>query len=147
MTNALLRRYPSCLLWPYKPHQLYWLDSANVSRPQVLSTTAYQYTGSTQSCFSPVSHNIGIVGGIGKRSPACQCMGRREAEVWQCRSVLARGLIVRRCLTHFAGGFKAWAYVLMISLACMLGLWSASPTMHRYLLAFYLAHSTAWLSL
>ena len=115
--------------------------------PQVLSTTAYQYTASTQSCFSPVSHNIGIVGGIGKRSPACQCMGRREAEVWQCRSKLARGLIVRRCLTHFAGGFKAWAYVLMISLACMLGLWSASPTMHRYLLGFYHAHSTAWLSL
>ncbi len=74
-------------------------------------------------------------GGLGRGACGCQCMGRREAEVWQCRSKLARGLIVRRCLTHFAGGFKAWAYVLMISLACMLGLWSSGSTMHRYSLA------------
>lgn len=68
----------------------------------------------------------------GKAPPACECMGRREAEVWQCRSTLARGLIVRRCLTHFAAGFKAWAYVLFTSLACLLGLWSLPPTMHRW---------------
>lgn len=70
-------------------------------------------------------------GGLGRGACGCQCMGRREAEVWQCRSKLARGLIVRRCLTHFAGGFKAWAYVLMISIACMLGLWPSGSTMHR----------------
>lgn len=77
----------------------------------------------------------GCSGGLGRGAIGCQCMGRREAEVWQCRSKLARGLIVRRCLTHFAGGFKAWAYVLIISLACMLGLWSSGSTMHRYSLA------------
>ncbi|KAL0041632.1 hypothetical protein WJX79_010152 [Trebouxia sp. C0005] len=72
-----------------------------------------------------------VSGGLGRGACGCQCMGRREAEVWQCRSKLARGLIVRRCLTHFAGGFKAWAYVLMISIACMLGLWPSGSTMHR----------------
>ena len=82
----------------------------------------------TDSTFSP-----GLcAGSLSRRASGCQCMGRREAEVWQCRSKLARGLIVRRCLTHFAGGFKAWAYVLMISLACMLGLWSSVSIMHRY---------------
>ena len=74
--------------------------------------------------------------GSGKKSSACQCMGRREAEVWQCRSKLARGLIVRRCLTHFAAGFKAWAYVLFTSLACLFGLWSLPPIMHRWATAF-----------
>ena len=79
--------------------------------------------------------------GAGKKASACQCMGLREAELWQCRSKLARGLIVRRCLTHFAAGFKAWAYVLLTSLACLFGLWSLPPTMHRWAAAL-----VAWLS-
>lgn len=73
-----------------------------------------------------------LAAGSSKKSSVCQCMGRREAEVWQCRSKLARGLIVRRCLTHFAAGFKAWAYVLFTSLACLFGLWSLPPIMHRW---------------
>jgi hypothetical protein len=38
---------------------------------------------------------------LGNGKLSCRCMGARDQEAWECRSRLARTLILRRCVMHF----------------------------------------------
>jgi hypothetical protein len=41
---------------------------------------------------------------LGNGKLSCRCMGARDQEAWECRSRLARTLILRRCVLQFRWG-------------------------------------------
>eukprot|EP00884_Botryococcus_braunii_P020575 jgi/Botrbrau1/7200/Bobra.0300s0026.1 len=67
----------------------------------------------------------------GSQGWACRCMPSRDAEVWECRSRLARSLIARRCVLHFSAGLFSWLHLIFLSLLCMLGLWGCPTSIDR----------------
>jgi hypothetical protein len=68
---------------------------------------------------------------LGNGKLSCRCMGARDQEAWECRSRLARTLILRRCVVQFQNGLSAWLRMAMLCLMCLLGFWGNYTTLHR----------------
>lgn len=63
---------------------------------------------------------------------SCRCMAPRDQEAWECRSRLARTLILRRCVVCWGRrGFAAWLRVVALCLLCLLGLWGHHTSLKR----------------
>ena len=58
-------------------------------------------------------------------------MGPRDQEAWECRSRLARTLIMRRCAANLSRGIWAWARMMLLCALCLLGLWGHHITLLR----------------
>lgn len=52
-------------------------------------------------------------------------------QVWECRSRLARVLVVQRACTAWPAGLLAWARLLLLGLACLLGLAGCATALLR----------------
>ena len=64
---------------------------------------------------------------------SCRCMAPRDQEAWECRSRLARTLILRRCIVRWGGhGVGAWLRVVVLCLLDLLGLWGHHTSLRRW---------------
>ncbi|PSC75029.1 hypothetical protein C2E20_1867 [Micractinium conductrix] len=68
---------------------------------------------------------------LGNGKLSCRCMGVRDQEAWECRSRLARSLILRRCVMQFRNGVSAWLRTALLCLLCVLGFWGHYTTLCR----------------
>ncbi|KAK9821741.1 hypothetical protein WJX81_001109 [Elliptochloris bilobata] len=74
---------------------------------------------------------------------ACRCMSAADGQVWECRSRLARALVVQRGCVVWAAGLLAWARLLLLGLACLLGLAGCATALLRPAVERHAAHRAA----
>lgn len=54
-----------------------------------------------------------------------------HAQVWECRSKLARSLIARRCIFTYSGTLATWLRLALLCVLCCLGLWGVHCSVLR----------------
>jgi len=79
--------------------------------------------------------------GQARRLAECRCRagqpavaarpGPRGAQVWECRSRMARALVAQRACLALGAGLLAWARLLLLSLACLAGLAGCAASLQR----------------
>ncbi len=61
-----------------------------------------------------------------------------------CRSKLARGMLLRRCITTLSSGLLAWLLTLWLCIGCFFQMWGYNKSLHRYVRGRARARSCGW---